>query len=286
MKKILVFTIIAAFTFLSACRKSDNPNIPELTRVPVPLITKDASGDGTISKDDPAAFKGKVVVDLYFKDGPKPTKIDLVVIKNGNIANIQHLQDNITAFPTTVTVTGVQLSTLFGGSTIVLGDKFTIGANITTAAGQLVEAFPQGTNVIPYGSGLTGQPGASTQIDYIAVCPLDLNDFLGAATVVDNFFWGDTYPVTITSPSPGVLSVLGINQQPNVSVLVNINQATYAASVNQIIDKNVSGYVGPYTNLKMVGNGVVDACNTQINLNITWTVDQGGFGAGPFIIKK
>ena len=285
MKKILVYTIIAAFTFLSACRKSDNPKIPELTRVPVPLITKDATGDGTISKDAPLAFKGKFIVDLYFKDGPKPTKFDVVVIKNGDITNVKHLQDNITTFPTTVNVTGSQLTTLFG-STIVLGDKFTISVNTTTASGQLFEAFPPGPGAVAYGSGLINQPGASTQIDYIAVCPLDINAFLGAATVVDNFFWGDTYPVTITSPSPGVLSVLGINQQPNVFVLVNIDQATYAASVSQVIDKNVSAYVGPYTNLKMAGKGVVDACNTIINLNIAWTVDQGSFGAGPFIIKK
>ncbi|MEO9022472.1 MAG: hypothetical protein ABI237_08740 [Ginsengibacter sp.] len=290
MKKIITYCIIIAVTLLSACRKSDNPQIPELTKVPVPLITKDASGDGTISKDDPAAFKGKFVVDNFFKEGVNPKKVDIVIIKNGDNSGVVHFKDGITTFPTTVDITGTQLITLFGP--IVLGDKFTIGANITTQSGQTFEAFPnikdsKGKYISLYGAGINGLPGASTQIDYIAVCPLVIDDFLGAATVVDDFFWEDTYPVTITLSSPGVLKVTGINQQANVSVLVYVDDKTYAASVpGEVIDANVSAYVGPYTNLKMDGKGTVDACNNIINLNITWTVDQGGFGTGPFIIKK
>ena len=286
MKRILTYSILVAFILLSACRKSDNPKIPTLIDVTVPLITKDAAGDGTISKDAPLDFKGKFVVDMYFKDGPQPSKFDVVVIKNGNKNNVQHIKDGITTFPTTVDVTGAQLTALFSAP-IVLGDDFTVGIDVTTAAGQLFQAFPQPGNAQAYGAGLNGQPGASTTIDYIAVCPLDLTKFLGDATVIDNFFWEDTYPVTITSPSPNVLKVTGINNQPNVSVLVYVDPATYGAKVPaEIIDKDVSGYVGPYTNLKMDGKGIVDACNTVINLNIAWTVDQGGFGTGPFIIKK
>lgn len=285
MKNILTYTILVAFILLSGCRKSDNPKIPTLTAVSVPLIKKDVTGDGTISKDDPLAFKGKFSVDLYFKDGPKPAKFDIVVIKNGDKTNVKHIKDGITTFPSIVDITGQQLTTLFNKS-IVLGDIFSIGVDVTTESGQLFEAFPKLGSAQAYGAGLNGQAGASTSIDYTAVCPLDLTAFIGDATVVDNFFWGDTYDVTITNPSPGVLKVLGINQQPDVFVLVYVDQATYAASVPaEIIDKNAS-YVGPYTNLKMDGKGVVNACNTSINLNIAWSVDQGGFGTGPFIIKK
>lgn len=283
MKKVLTFTIIAAFTFLAACRKSDNPKIPELTRVPVPLVTKDASGDGTISKDNPTAFKGKVVVDLYFKDGPKPAKFDLVVIKNGNKTNVQHIKDGITSFPVTVDVTGTQLTSLFG-STIVLGDKFTIGVNITTAAGQLFEAFPPGPNAIPYGSGLLGQPGASTQVDFTAVCPFDITGYVGPAIVDDPTFWEDTYPVTVTLEGTNGLRVKGVNQTPSESVLITINPATLDATVaKQIIDPAPPFF--SYTNLSMDGKGVVDACNKKINLNINWNVTQGSFGGGPFTVS-
>lgn len=282
MKKILVFTIIAAFTFLSACRKSDNPKLPELTRVPVPLITKDLTGDGTISKDNPAGFKGKFIVDLYFKDGPKPAKFDVVVIKNGDKTNVKHIQDGVTAFPTTVNVTGAQLITLFG-SAIVLGDKFTIGVNLTTAAGQFFEAFPPGPGSVAYGSGLINQPGASTQIDYIAVCPFDISQYVGPATANDPYFWEDSYPVTVTLEGTNGLRVKGINQTPSESVLITINPATLDATVTkQIIDPAPPFF--SYTNLAMEGKGTVDACNKRINMNITWTVSQGSFGAGPFSV--
>ncbi len=282
MKKLLTYTFIAAFTFLAACRKSDNPKIPELTRVSVPLITKDAAGDGTISKDDPAGFKGKFIVDLYFKDGPKPAKYDVVVIKNGDKSKVIHLKDNVTSFPTTVDVTGPQLISLFG-SPIVLGDKFTIGVNVTSAAGQLFEAFPPGPNTITYGSGLQGQPSASTQIDYIAVCAFDINQYVGTATADDPYFWADTYPVTVTLSGTNVLKVTGINQTPTESVLITINPATLEATVpKQIIDPAPPFF--SYTNLSMTGKGTVDACNKKIVLNIDWNVTQGGFGAGPFTV--
>ena len=84
-----------------------------------------------------------------------------------------------------------------------------------------------------------------------------------------------------------MLKVTGINQQPGVSVNVTLNAKTYVATVTgQIIDQDVSGYVGPYTNLKMEGKGTIDACNNALKLDIAWTVSQGSFGSGPFIIKK
>lgn len=285
MKRILTYSILVAFILLSACRKSDNPKIPTLIDVAVPLITIDGSADVTISKDNPTAFKGKFIVDLYFKDGPKPAKFDVVVIKNGDKTNVRHLKDGITTFPTSVDVTGQQLTTLFN-SPIVLGDKFSIGVDVTTEAGQLFQAFPQPANAQAYGAGLNGQAGASTQIDYSAVCPIYIEQFLGTSTVVDNFFWEASYPVTVTNPSPGVLQIMGINQQPNVSVLVYIDSKYYTAKIPaEIIDAKPS-YVGPYTNLKMDGKGTVDACKISINLSIAWSVDQGSFGTGPFILKK
>ena len=284
MKKILVFTFIAAFTFLASCRKSDNPNIPELTRVPVPLITKDAAGMGTISKDDPAGFKGKFIVDLYFKDGPKPAKFDVVVIKNGDKSNVKHIQDGVTSFPTTVDITGAQLISMFG-SAIVLGDKFTVGVDVTTEAGQLFDAFPPGPNTITYGSGLQGQPGASTQIDYIAVCPFDINDFVGAATLEDNDFWGATYPVTITLVGTDTYKVDGYVETPGYSFLIKVNVATQTLSVaKQVYGPTLP--TTPYTNPAVEGKGVVDACLHVLNLTLSNTVAQGSFGDANITIAK
>lgn len=284
MKKILTYSLLIAFTLLSACRKSDNEKIPELTRVPVPLVKKDASGNGTISKDDPAAFKGKFVVDLYFKDGPKPAKFDVVVMKNGDASKVLHLKDDVTTFPSTIEVTGTQLISLFQ-SPIVLGDKFTIGVNVTTQGGQLFDAFPAGKDVVPYGSGLTSQAGASTQIDYIAVCPFDINDFVGTATLDDPDFWEDTYPVTISLVGTDTYKVDGYVQTPGYSFLIKVNAATQTVTIaKQIYGPTLP--TTPYKDPAIEGTGTIDACQNQIKLTVTNTVSIGSFGSANITITK
>ncbi len=282
MKKTIIYSILAAFTLLTACRKSDNPNIPSLVRIPVPLITKDAAGDGTISNDDPAAFKGKFVVDVYFKNEEKPSKFDVVVMKNGNKGKVLHLKDGVTTFPTTVDVTGAELITLFG-EPIVLGDKFTIGVNVTTKSGQIYEAFPAAG--IPYGSGLTTMAGASTQIDYISVCPFDINDFVGSATIEDEDFWEDTYPVTVTLVGTDTYKIDDYIQTPGYSFLVKVNAATQTVTIaKQVYGAKLTGT--SYTNPAIEGSGVIDACSHQIVMTVTHTVTQGSFGTVTIYLKK
>jgi len=67
MKSSIIVCFLVALVF-SSCRKEDNPKLPDLIRVPLPLITVDPTGDASISAQNSAAFKGKVVVDLYFKN--------------------------------------------------------------------------------------------------------------------------------------------------------------------------------------------------------------------------
>src|SRR6185295_4098316 len=135
MKNSIILSFLFTLFFVS-CRKEDNAKLPDLERVPVPLITKDAAGDAVISGQDPASFAGKVIVDLFFATDTKPQKIDLVVIKNDDKTIIKTIKEGITAFPTTVEITGSQLETLFG-EPIVAGDNFDIGADITTVSGKL-----------------------------------------------------------------------------------------------------------------------------------------------------
>src|SRR6185437_2491440 len=143
MKKLLTYTL-ASLLLIVSCRKGDNPRLPALSQVPAALITADPTGDATInvlSQATADAFNGKFKVDLYFPNGAKPAKFDIVIIKNGNAAIVKPLTAGVSTFPTTLTVTGVQLRTLFNAP-IVLGDQFTIGANITTTDGKFYPAFP------------------------------------------------------------------------------------------------------------------------------------------------
>lgn len=289
MKKILIYSIVAAVMLLSACRKSDNPKIPELTRIVVPLITKDAAGDGTISNDDPLAFKGKFNLDVYFKNEPLPKKFDIVIVKNGDNSKQKHFKDDITTFPTSFDITGPQLVALFG-EPILLGDKFSIGVDVTTQNGQLFQAFPLATDskgkyFSPYGAGLTTQAGASVQIDYISVCPFDINDFVGEAMLADPTFWEDTYPVTISLIGTDTYKVDGYVQTPGYSFLMKVNLATQTVT----IAKQIYGPTLPtttYKNPAIEGAGVIDACKHQINLTVTNTVSIGSFGPADITISK
>jgi len=182
MKKIIIFSLlISSFTAgFNSCRKEDNVKLPELTRVPLPLITKDPGGDDVISGQEPASFNGKFVVDMYFPNDIKPQKADAVVIRNGDKSIVKTIQADITSFPTTVEVTGTQLATLFG-EPIVAGDNFQIGVDLTTVDGLKFEAFPITGNA--YASGTAAQPGSSTTITYVAVCAFDQRAFHSNYTV-------------------------------------------------------------------------------------------------------
>ena len=120
---LLLFGLAAMF---HACRKDDVQPPPD-TRFPLPLITKDTTGDDFISGKDPASFLGKFVIDMYYGTEVLPQKVDIVVIRNDNKTNVKTIQANVTAFPASIQVTGTRLTTLFD-STIRLGDKFEIGA--------------------------------------------------------------------------------------------------------------------------------------------------------------
>ena len=122
MKKLLLYTLLVV-TAATGCRKNDNPKLPDFTRVPLPSVTKDVTASVTISAAAPNTFNGKFVVDLFFKNDVKPAKLDIVIVKNGDNAGVKVLQAGLTTYPSTFTITGQQLNTLFGKA-VVLGDKF------------------------------------------------------------------------------------------------------------------------------------------------------------------
>lgn len=172
MKKNIIYIFIALL-LIGGCRKEDNPRIPKLDRVPLPLITVDKTGDQVISQSDPDAFVGKFIVGLYYPDDVKPTKFDVVVIKNGNTAVVKTVQADVTTFPATVSLTGVAIKALFGVSS-VLGDSYTIGVNIF-ANGKVYPAFSalgETSN-----GGIPALAGTSTTIQYAAVCKFNMADF-------------------------------------------------------------------------------------------------------------
>lgn len=275
-----------ALCVLASCRKEDNPKLPDLIRVPLPLITADPMGDAAISAQDVAAFKGKVIVDVYFKNDIKPQKFDLVAIKNGDPSTVKVLKENITAFPTTVEVTGTQLATAFG--TPVEGDKFDIGADVTTAGGQRVQAFPLVGS--PYGSSIAGQPGSSTSIQYTVLCAFNKSSFNGNYSVVQDD-WADFGAGDLIAVKPGAGdNQIAVTAYPSPDygtnrkdMILDVDPNTFAVTVAEQV---IGDYDGAPPGATVKGTGTVNPCGDKISLTITINIGGEEYPGNVFIIEK
>lgn len=289
MKKIIIFSLLfSSFAAIfNSCRKEDNVKLPDLIRVPLPLITKDPAGDDVISGQDPAAFAGKFVVDMYFPNDIKPQKADAVVIKNGDESIVRTIKADITSFPTTIDITGTQLETLFG-EPIVAGDNFQIGVDLTTMDGLKFEAFP--TTGLPYASGTAAQPGSSTTVTYVAVCEFSKLAFNGNYTVVQDD-WADFQVGDLVEVKPGAgeneISILaypspafGTNRKP---MIIIVNPATYEVTINEQV---IGDYNGAPPGATARGTGTVNPCGDEISLLVTINIGGDDYEDNVLVLHK
>ncbi len=289
MKKILTYGLLVAITLFTACRKEDNPKIPDLARVPVPSLKKDPSGASVIIPSTISTFEGKVIVDMKFPDDVKPKKMDLVVIKNGNKANVKVLKADITTFPTVVTFTGPQLVALFG--IVVTCDFFEVGVNVTAQDGKVYEAYPAVGSA--YGAGVAGQyGGVTTTLVYSTKVEFDPSVYTGAfITVSDEFedFLG--YQPMLIPISPTQFSFISPAVTNPLPIIVTIDPVTLGATIaNQKIGDAFTWNL-TYTNPKasaLANNPLnkVSPCEKTLTLILNYTVDQGSFGAYKLVLKK
>jgi len=290
MKKIIIFSLYLFSTaaVFNGCRKEDNPKIPALERFPLPQLVKVAGTDQVISAQNPAAFTGKFTVGLFFPDDIPPQKFDVVVIKNENRTNVKVIQLNVTAYPTTITLTGTELANLFGAP-VVLGDKFDISVDVTTISGMKFEAFPVTGN--PYAAGVAAQPGASTFIRYEAVCQYDPNQYQGNFEVV-NDEWGDygagsIVPLTMIDATHFSFKYGASNAQP---IIVTVNPNTNAVTVAKQVYG--SGYPPGWTFGDISAESVpgvenfVAPCAGVFSVILKHTVGAGSFGDYKIVLRK
>src|SRR5688572_21292055 len=73
MKQIIQYSILlgAFAAIFTACSKDNVEPTPD-TRFPLPLITKDTTGDVFIPGQDPASFLGKFIIDMYYGTAVTP----------------------------------------------------------------------------------------------------------------------------------------------------------------------------------------------------------------------
>ena len=273
--------MIIMSVFATSCSENGNGNLPEIERVPIPVITLVDNSDILIQ--DPATFKGKFTIDMLFKDDTGPKQFDIVVTRNGDYKNLQIIQAGVTSFPTNIEVDATKLASLFGLTLddVVPGDYFEIGATVVTQSGLTIPAFSDLSN--QFSADIVNFPGSSLSIKYPVVCPLDLDDFVGTFTIDDPDVFEGTYPVEITREGENVLVVTGFLGEPDSFIKLTINPKTTGVDVpHQVFTPELFGY----NNGAVEGGGEIVACDKTITLNLEYTVDEGSFGTFGLTISK
>ena len=261
-----------AIIVLSSC--TSEVRMPEVSKVSFPLITLDPTSDILIQG---GVLHGKFNIDMYYKDYPVDSRV--VVAMNGNYTNTKVLTASLKTFPSAQTLTDAQLITLFGLTSINPGDYFEVGLDVEMQDSKWYPAFnPSG---VAYGSGPMTLPGASPVIKFKAVCALDLNDFVGTATIVDAYWYGGTYNAAMVKVDDTHLKIVQFSGFTG-DLILTINKATQTVTVaKQVFDTNLAIWgMAQYTNPAAAGKGEIDACHKKIALTLEYTVDQGSFGSG------
>jgi hypothetical protein len=302
MKKSLLYILVAG-VLLTSCDKNDGP-VPEdvnLERgIPQPQIVKNG-GDANINALNPGPFQGKFdLTGVYFSQDA-PSKMDVVIRKNGNNTNVKVIAAGVTTYPASYTITSAQIATLFGAA-VAVNDNYDISADVYTKDGKKYEAFPNIgiPTAVGNASGVAGQAGASPTIRYSVICQY-FSTLFGAigstsAFEVKTDEWGDD-PVNGWGPPAGY----------RPEVMVTVDDATHLSfkspvdGTSKIVltinpTTNAITFTGqPYGDLKVgplqvdpsypygpatlsnLGTNNVAPCDKQINLQITYNVAAGVF---------
>jgi len=294
--KIRKISILSALSLglviaFAGCKKDDGAVRSNVTINDIPAITTsvDASGSQAIDLLNLSAFSGKFNVALYFAGAAAPTKVDIVVRKNGSNANVKVYQAGVTTLPASYTVTSAILQTLFGAA-VSLGDSYDFAPDIYIGDKKF-EAFPAiaGSGS---GAGPVAMPGFSDFARFSAICAYDPAIYVGDFKVVSDGFGdfspGETVPITkidnthisfidpyVTSPLPITVTVNPLNNQLSITKQKIGNAFVWAL-----------GYTNPNMAMAATASSFAAPCSKTLTMSITYTVDQGSFGAYTLVLKK
>ena len=290
MKKYIAFPIlIAATLFFTGCSKNDGAIDKDIAIEDVPQTAVVLNGGSqSIDLTNLASFQGKYTVKLLYPDGIKPEKLDIVIRKNSNNANVKLIQAGLTTFPTDFTITAAQLVTLFGNVAIALGDNYEIGIDIYMN-GKKYEAFP--AVGAAYGAtGVANQPGFSATVVYSAICAYNPSIYSGNFVVVEDA-WQDWFPgdiVAFTQINATQFSFIDpFARGPLIPVVVTINTGNNVATIPRTIVGTSWAWAAAasYPNPTVQGTGSVAPCDKTITLNMDYGFAGSTFGGGPYRLK-
>ena len=287
MKKIIVSILVLVSICNYGCRKEDNPILPELQgNIPVVKLVPNPNSELVIDMTkDPATFAGKFDVGVLYEND-KPQKMDIVVIKNGDKSNVKTFKTDVSAFPTTLQISGANLISLFG-SPIVLGDYFDIAADVTLANGQKLLAFP--ANGVQYASGISAIPGSAPLLRYSAICKFDADEYKGDFVVVEDE-WQDYAPgetVVLTKVDETRVSFLYRSDNPK-PIILSVTPTNAVVVTKQTYGTYSWGTQYGNFSVETIGDidDVVKPCDGTISVLLKHTVSAGSFGEYRITLRK
>lgn len=157
---ILKFAVLAGVVAFTACSKDDGAIPKRIGIEDVPAMTMNLEPQkkdniDTIRFGNQAAFSGKFKVAMVFPTSAPPTKVDIVVRKNGSAASVKLYKADISTFPTSFTVTAADITAIFGAP-VALNDNYDFAPDIYVGT-KKYEVFP--TTGLGNGAGVTGMSG-------------------------------------------------------------------------------------------------------------------------------
>ena len=310
MKKIyLIFVALSLLVFAQSCKKDLPFPLDDVKRGVVIDIVRTEGTDGVLYRGETDGnFKVKLTIpqqqgDYSFMKHaqilavlerilPDPTSENPTKTKTVREAHV--VVDNITTFPSDITLNIADIYSKFGLTAPELGETLYFTTNAVLNDGYVVTGWSeyQGFNNRAFTGWRVGPRAYSYNVRYSVVCELKLDDFVGTNIVTVDEWWGETpYEVEITKVGDNQLSIAGLyNGEATNPLVITVNPVDYSISfARQILAPNSGAWLGnaAYNNFALGnGTGMVNACDTKLSFNGTAHVDAGNFSGTWAIVTE
>lgn len=287
MKNIkLIFTSMLFLFIAVSCDDDGGSSVIDVSEGAVPNIRKVATTDqgvNIVALQNGEDLKLGLTIDNGTGDA---ASMDVVAYftKSGVVSRAV-LQTNITAFPTTVNYTQLDLIKAFPTfADFGLTDQLLITAEPKLKDGTVIKIFTD-AGVPNYGADIANSTIWKVSQIYTALCPLEDaslfdGDYKVTADAWSDYAVGTIIPVVYNSTDGTFKFRILATKNPYISnastayLLVTINPITNAVTIQSNEDFDYGG--GDTT--AVTGTGTVSSCTGDLNLKL----DFPGFGAGGY----
>lgn len=199
----------------------------------------------------------------------------------------QVVLDNITDFPSEISIDIADVYNKFGLETPTLGETVYFTTNIVLEDGYVIPGWNEtiGFNNKAFASWRVDGRSYSYNVRYSVACELVLDDYVGTNTVYLDEWIGDGYSVEITKISDTELSVEGMFWgDADKPMIIKVDPTDHSIIIPKQVLVEMPGWWGapgvPYQKFGLEGSGTMNTCETSLSFTAEATVAQGSFGGG------